>query len=87
MSETRPAHAAPIVSVTLNTFFPTRLMTRYPYETLFSDAKMTPSVHTMPMVVAPGMNMYGACPCSCSLMFDDFSFFCWLVGIVDEAYY
>jgi len=76
MSETKPAHAAPMVSVTLNTFFPTLLMTRYPYETLFSDASMTPSVHAMPMVVAPGMNMYGGC-CSCSFMFVVSPFCCW----------
>jgi len=36
-------------------------------------------VHTTPIVVAPGMNMYGGC--SCSFMFGVFSFF--VVGIVD----
>ena len=44
MSDTSPAQAAAIWSVILKVFLPVLLTTRYPYETRFSEARITPSL-------------------------------------------
>jgi hypothetical protein len=53
MSDIKPAQATPILSVTLNTFFPALLKTKVPQATLRSLARTTPSLQTIPKVVAP----------------------------------
>jgi len=61
MSDTSPAHAAPIRSVILKTFLPPLLAMKYPYETRFSEARMMPSWNATPIVVAPGIQAIPPC--------------------------
>src|SRR2546422_5036772 len=55
ISPTMPAQATPTLSVILNTFLAPLLMTKVPYAYRRSDASRTPSLQTMPIVVAPGI--------------------------------
>src|SRR5438132_7556601 len=55
MSPIIPAQPTPMLSLILKTFFATLLMTKVPYEYLRSDARIAPSLHTSPTVVAPGI--------------------------------
>src|SRR5438445_13263484 len=50
-----PAQATPMLSVILKTFLAPLLMTKVPYAYRRSDASKTPSLQTMPIVVAPGI--------------------------------